>query len=527
MIRSPRTLPPGLLAVCVLAAAARSQSIDFTPAYHPNGPDADYAEVFLGDPFTLEISLPGMDHAQSRAVADQWITFLLSSAGPAAQPIPIAPGVDVLLDPVHLVVLPAPPSLELEDLVVPPGTPNVTIPFQVVAVDTNDPSNFPSISSLERVALLTPPTSWNDAMVPVGSLAPGVNAVVFEPAQTKYVLSFDDGVERLEYALLLNDPGLSKGTIRVLEETTGTMVLANGGMYYSEGPGLDLKSPPEQENFGTHTLLSHGIAPAGDTVSFHWRDELPTPAGGTVVHERIFDYTVVGKSLRIRARRVAGPTEAADNYYGFTLGDVIGPGTPSTYEAQRIPYMEQIGITLVDDQLFHSCFIDLFQSRASSHQTARFAQFGNAVRNTEFTFYNRLSDGHAIPVDETGWVTISRDVEDVFVRSTAPPSPFAGSLGERVGVTFARDTTTPTTYFEDDLNVQRLKSLGMDDVFGFKFHWMHYGTNRRAPTHAPPNPGAGTEQQFVDLVQSALGAGWQFALYTDFYSLDQLSLIHI
>ena len=82
---SPRTArgPPSMskrfpafavATVLVSASARAAQDLDVVPSYHPHGPGAGYVEIFPGDALTFEVSLPGMDHAQSQAAAGGWMT---------------------------------------------------------------------------------------------------------------------------------------------------------------------------------------------------------------------------------------------------------------------------------------------------------------------------------------------------------------------------------------------------------------------------------------------------------------------
>jgi hypothetical protein len=507
-----------------LAAPGRAQSIDITPAYHPAGPSAGLAEVFFGDPITFEFSLPGLNHAQSQAQASNWISFAVLSGAQLGAPVPLGPNAALWLEPAGLILLGLSPALELPGVFQPfGGAPQIDAYAQSAHIRLSDQKLY-TAPPLQVRALAAPSAGGTDTMRPRGALASGTTAVYFDAAANDYRLRWDapGGADWLEYVLDLDHAGFARGTLRVLEMHSGLQVLQAGGVFYAQGFGVNLWSPQQFETNAQHVLEAHGVT--GKTAWFEWRDEAPKLGGGTSVHRRRHEFTLHGRALEVSVRGLdASGGGAADNYYAWRLGSLAGAqGQPApTFSPLHVAYMDQIGITLVANDWFHSAFVDLFRSNCAQHVPALYSQLGAAASYTELMQYTRASDGTISLLGESGWVGVSREVSDLFVETSAAPSPRASQLARRIGVTFAGAPEQGVTYAQEREKVAQLRSFGFDDVYLFKFNWMRFGTNRRATTHVPPMPEGGPLSEFLGLLDDALAAGWRTALYTDLFSLDQ------
>ncbi|MBM3978156.1 MAG: hypothetical protein FJ299_14360 [Planctomycetes bacterium] len=512
------------LAISIGISVAQSQVIDVAPAYHPKGPTAGYVEVFQGDPLRLEFSLPGLDHASSPSQAANWLSFVAMSPAVLPGPLPLGPNAALWLNPLGLVLNPIPPTFAINASISPPASGGpIDLFLQSAHVRLSDASLWTS-PPLHLQALPAPSAGATDVMRPRGALAVGASAIWYDAPTNDYRLRWDapGGADWVEYVLDLDHPSFSQGTLRVLEKHSGLEVLRDGGIYYVQGFGVNLWSPQQFESQATHVLEAHGQS--GSTIWFEWRDEAPKLGGGVSVHRRRHEFTLHGRALEVRVRGLdPSAGQAGDNYFGWTLGLVSaqqGQPVPS-YEKVHLAYMDQIGITLVNDDWFHSAFIDLFRSNAAQHVPALFSQLGGQAFYSEQMQYTRASDNTISLLDESGWVGVSRDVTDLFVESSAPPSPRVSQLARRVAVTLAGSPEEGASYALEHLKLKQLRSFGFDDVYLMKFHWMRFGLNRRASTHVPPNPLGGTAQQMLDTLDEGLDAGWRCALYTDLFSLDQ------
>ena len=520
--------PVPLILGALLASPAVGQTFDLVPAYHPHGPivegtgGGDRIEFHAAEPFRLEVSLPGLTHAASVGTPG-WATWLLSATAQLVTPLTVGLSADLWLDPATLLVTPLPPGLEVEATLAPgPGGLAVEVPTQVAALDLNTAGAPLYLSDPVTAVLLPPAPTFTDRTVPLAAQLGGTESVWFEPASNTYHLRHQLGGVTTEYLLDLDDEDLSKGTLSMTEAASGLKVLDGGGVHYAQGFGQAIYSPPAFQDLGTHTLTGHGIS--GNTVWMDWTDTLPTfGGGGTVERKRRHEFTLEGRAVQVRVFAVDPEPGAPDNYFAFNLGGYAKADGSDflSQEAQRIPYMDQVGVTLLDDTWFHTNVIDLFRSNAGLHTPAQQGPTPGGKRYTEVMTYPRQTDFTVVPLDETGWTVVSRDVEDLFVTSTAPPSPHAADLRGKVGITLAREASGGQAYADDLANLFRMNQWMFDEVYLFKFHWMRENTNRRAPTHSPPDLDGGTEAEFRQIISDAASYGWLVALYTDFFSLDQ------
>ena len=510
----------GALALLALAGPALAQSYDVVPAYHPDGPDAGLIECFMDDDLTVEVSLPGLDHDASVAVAPTHLTFFAVSGGALPFGIPLGPNAELWLDPVTLLLIPVGNDLELSfNLAYDPLLVGGMVPTQIFDVDILDPALEIYSSGLIEARLLAPTTDHGVELRPGGADALGTELVTFDAGQNAYLFTFTDAGSGAvtEYRVDLNDPSVQAGTLNVFETTSQTYPAIFGGFHFRQA-GVDY-SPLAFEAFGSHTLLSHALT--GNTLRLDYQDDVPAVGGGTTTHTRAYELTLVGRSLQVRGLQTSGGNDDDEGYSGFSLGNQAAVSPTSTFEQVRVPYMDQIGIVLLDDSTFLESFLDLYRSSAQRHQEAKFWTFGNLAINTEVAEYVPNTAGATPPVDETGWLTVSDSVEDCFVHSNAVKGPHADDFAHMVAVAYSKELNTTQAYVHDLLNVQRMQSWGMDDILVWKTHWMHFGHNRRSTSHVPANPAGGNDTQLAAFVQQAVAGGWRVAMYTDFYSLDQ------
>ncbi len=511
-------LPALLLGLASAVNSAVAQSLEAIPGFAKFGPDADYYEVYQGDPIRLDFSLPGLTHEQSVANPGVGIPLFVYSAAALPFPIPFQPTANLWLDPATLQVIPINNQFELNVNFTSAVGLDVTLPAQVAVLTLLPADVLAETSDLIQIRFLTSLPPIDDEMRPLGVHAVGTESVAFDAVNNAYRLSFNDGVDPVDYVIALDLLDNQQGVLRIDELFSGMQPVRNGGFWYVRGSGSQVILPSQYKNIGTHTLTNHFVS--GNTVTLEYRDEFPNANfTANVVNNRAFEITLRGRSLEVRGRDLDSSPKLGDTYFGFSLGNILwGPNT--TVDQVRIPYMDQIGILMIGSTRFVSTFIDLFNSPAQSHSPASLTGTSTQASYTETTFYQPGTDGLSPAVDEKGFVTISGDVEDCFVETSAPRSANADASEELVAVAL---TTLPqnNAYVRDRGNINRMVSWGFDKVLAWKFHWMHFGLNKRATTHAPANPAGGTEADFVSMTQTAIDAGWRLALYSDFYSLDQ------
>ena len=513
---SARCLAAAVLGLCALTAQA--QTLDITPSYQSQGPDGNYFEIYQDELARFEFAHPGLTHEQSTQDPTK-VSVLLYGAQALATPLPVGPFADLWINPATLNFLIVPPSLEL-DIAWPLGftTEDVLLNAQAATIEIQPTVALLFASDPIELVYVPPPVQFNDRMVPEGALEQGTESITFDAQSNGYRLAFDDGVDPVEYVINLNDPRIQNGTLRILELNHNVFAVNSGGFFYTQGLGVNNMNPTMFENFGTHTLVAH--LPFAGEIVLVYVDQLPVLDGGpNVVRFRAFSIGLSGRSLSVRGLDLDPVPRNGDTYFGFTLGGqaLVGGGEA---EPVRVPYMDQIGITMVDREFFASSFIDIFNSGAQLHGPATFQQANLTIRNSDEMFYLPNIIDEIAPVDERGWVTVSNEISSCFVGTTAPRSARADDFDSVVGIGFTGEPI-PNKYLQDQVLTQSMIDWGFDRILAWKFHWMNAGLNRRSSTHAPADPRGGTDQELRDWAAMARGAGWLVALYGDFYSLDQ------
>lgn len=509
-----------LIAGLVMSAPAFGQGLDLYPAYHPDGPDAGYFEVEMGTEVTVEVNLPGLSYQDSLPLAPTHLNYVVVGSSVLPSPIQIGTSAEIWINPVGYVLLPVGNTLKTK-VTIPhdPATAGNVLPVQVLDIDLLDPLLTIHASPLFEVGLLEPIPQYDEEMIPLGADAPGTSTVWYDaPTQVYFFQHVSPTNELTLYALDMKILQVRQGLPVLIDPINWTLPTVLGGFHYSQ-TGVKYK-PLEFLAIGTHDLLSESLD--GNTVTLHIRDEVPKRNGiGTTVHTRALEYTLVGKSMKIRGYQTDDGHYGDDGYWAFGLGETVNLDLKTTWKQVRIPFQDQIGVLVNEQGTFVSQFIDMFQSNAQRHQEATYFSAKFLGINTELMQYVPNTEGRCMPIDETGWVTVTKNVEDTFVRTKSGMSEYGAMFDDFVGIAFPKETHTSNNYLYDQLNIQRLQNWGMDDVLMWKTHWMNFGQNRRATTHVPADPTGGTDAEFAMMVQEAVNGGWRTALYTDFYSLDQ------
>lgn len=521
----PCPLRTALAAVAALFVAgtdlARAQSVDLFPSNRPFGTDQELFQVYDDSTVRFDFALPGLSHEDSLAVSPQWLTLFAYSPSALPVPVPLGPQADLLINPAGL-VLSVVPSATLEvsaplDLNL--GGQMAELFAQVATIDLLDPELTVRTSELITLQFLEPPAVLPDEMRPLGADATGVTNVFFDAGENAYKFQFDDGIDPVEYVVDLDEPKVTEGLLHVYETYSGTWVCYNGGFYFAQGEGQALQAPWILELVATQVVES--VQLNGNTLTMVIADVFP-PLAGDFTRRKEYSYTLVGRSLRIDARSLETEATTQDSYFGFWLG-TYRKDTSSTIEQRRVPYQDKQGLVLIDDTYYASSCVDLFQSRCNRHTPAEFSPFtAEETAFTEQMFYRPNLAGEIAVVSETGWVTVSQNVEDCFIQTTAGRSPYSDELEDKVAVWLTSNPNqNPNSYADDLATVQRYLDWGFEKVMTLRFNWRFFGGAVRSSTHYPSNPNGGTEEQFIEVNHQIDDAGWIGGLYGEFYALDQ------
>ncbi|MFC1737409.1 hypothetical protein ACFL1X_14955, partial [Candidatus Hydrogenedentota bacterium] len=261
----------------------------------------------------------------------------------------------------------------------------------------------------------------DDYLYPAGALLSGTQTVYHDSSagEGDYVFEFD-GDERIEYRIDLDDAGVGEGILRIYEATKDVFPVYTGGLFIHNQVGNRV-TPAQMLDSVDFVGLLTGHSVNGNKVTLDAQD---TYMGVTV--QKRYEIELIGKSLQIRARATGSRTHYTKNYAGFGWG-----WSENAANAERviIPYMETMGTTMVNNSFFYQTFIDYTQSHASmikkmAEPAAYVGGSSTQFMNSVYDYYKRLNDDTLNTADETGWVTVTSNVEDTFVLGTAPDSPY-------------------------------------------------------------------------------------------------------
>jgi hypothetical protein len=355
---------------------------------------------------------------------------------------------------------------------------------------------------------------------PQGATSPGVTAVLYDSASQSYRFQFV-GDEALEYRIDVADPAVQGGLLRIQESTTGVYPVYNGGAVLTNGSGA-LQRPGSVNVATVMTARSH----AGNTVTLVYSDTI-----GGITLERTHEFTLVGKSLKIRVKKQDTRRSYFNNYVGTTFGtSENAPGASRVI----IPYMENMDVTMVGlgggglNSKFYQTFIDFTQSSGSvvskpanphayaSGSTTRF-------RNGLDVAYRQLSNGQVNGLDETFWVTLTSSVQDTFVHMDNPASPHRAAMASAYVLNFADmgGSGSAVDYARYRYYVGTMASYGVENLMAYL--WGPWAQTNAAgdqvwPDVLPPNPAPGPVVDLLALIGEIQNWGYSIGAYTYYYT---------
>ncbi len=250
---------------------------------------------------------------------------------------------------------------------------------------------------------------------------------------------------------------------------------AGGGVFFESGPA-------EQA-----TLVSQKLA--ADALRVTWRytrgDESATVE---------WTFRVVGKALVIAARSRDLTLQR------FSLGRVAGVGLR---RAIPIPYLYyQQAMYLPEQNAFVMSYVDWTASHASQ------------APGPEARYFKKL-DGRRNPLDETGYVAVSPDLDEVLPNIPWPASPYRKLLGPKLML----DLWMGQQFDKSAAWLERYKSYGIDEVAIIYHVWQRYGYDVKLPDHIPANPRWGGDAKMRILGATAKRLGYLFSLHENYIDL--------
>ena len=345
-----------------------------------------------------------------------------------------------------------------------------------------------------------------ESSAPAGSVVSGTTSVVFipnaqNPTQGVYRFSFTptgSSAPSTIYEIDTNDAQVRKGLLRIRETVRNIYPVYDGGTKFSVA-GTTF-SPVQLAQATTNVIFSH--QKIGNVVVFDIAETILIPTGAQTF-SKSFKFEIVGKTLVVRANQDNSPQYVQQNSYYKGLTFNCGLQTPNG-QGVTIPYMEIVSVIKAGNsgsEYFYSTYFDYPRSGSNYWPvTVNFASCGtNSYKFGYETSYVTSEPGPSGQIivpqfDETAYVTVSDDVNDVMMKIHRAPSPQRAMLNDRVGldlwVVRSGSELAGSTYFEKSASlIQQLSVFGMDKL-AITFHqWTRFGRDCGYPNFYPANNG--------------------------------------
>jgi hypothetical protein len=268
--------------------------------------------------------------------------------------------------------------------------------------------------------------------------------------------------------------------------------------------------PVDLRPYCTQTAVASGA----NWVSIDYTDDFEGQ------HLRRHTYELVGRTLRVRVQAL----DTADLDYYSNYADVWGGATAGTDSPQILQFTGVLAAPIVafedgDEHWFFGTALDLCRSNASHWRLPFYEDVVPTATSIATHFdtrnlYAPLDDGTlAAPLDDTFVVSVSREIEDVLLRSDAGPSPWRGRLTGRTFALLGSDAVSWDEYrtFLDDLWDWGLASMAVHT------HAYWSASAPEGPQNAGPDwMPAKAEHGFALLSAAARANGQLFGPYTLF-----------
>jgi hypothetical protein len=276
---------------------------------------------------------------------------------------------------------------------------------------------------------------FDDKLSPKGSYYSEANQkpLSYDPISGNYTFNYD-GEENISYIINVNTWSVKSGLIQI------KTVLGNQIFYPIFSAGMRFRDfeDSKEVNYEPYdfrvdkcqaTLTSHGINPDGKSLMLKYQDSFN---GVTRTFEITFH--LEGKTLVFEIQSTGDNSkEGYNNYCGFSFDQEAQ--IDRNIKIIEIPYaVEWVGLYAKD--VFFTTYLDRNKSSASA--------FGPSDGTTNIPYnypakmvgpvtQNNINDkDEIVPVHETGYLTVSRNVMDVLPVIGNPPSPYRDQLTNKI-----------------------------------------------------------------------------------------------
>ncbi|MEO8208917.1 MAG: DUF5696 domain-containing protein [bacterium] len=337
---------------------------------------------------------------------------------------------------------------------------------------------------------------------PVGSYK---NKVSYSSDGKKYYFEYSGDDYSMKYVYDLNK-GASFNGIKLIDNDL------NFYPSYFGGPGITLSDNREyfiwSENIVNENLKSEMI---GDTIITEWIMK----KGDEYYFHYQYKISIMGKTLIVRVSDLGKiknyPIKDYASAFAFHLDRCENAIDPVVI---GIPYLTSFNI-LYTNNLFTSIFFDWTKTNSSQIWPYEGKYSSTSSYFSQYALYDRKTNGKRNKLDETIYLTVSPELEEVLPNIPNPISEY-----KNVSINRAVFDNWEGGFNLINNSITKLKNSGIDSLWLIVHNWQNAGYDNKYPDVLPANSVYGGNKSLKEVRNLCKSFGYLFSLhenYTDYY----------
>lgn len=352
----------------------------------------------------------------------------------------------------------------------------------------------------------------------------GTNSVSYSKSADSYIFTYSEGsTEKLRYTYSL----ISTNGGACLKALTATV---NGSFTYwpSVGGGVALFDNTDGntdtnwawESNSVHTLLESSLI--NNEVTLHWKTEYQSKTF-------FFKYKMKIEGRTLLLNVIQDDDETVNDAVQFNLDRSYS----NTFQYSKspfiidVPYLTMFNILYYGEisnpnepnNIFTTMFFDWTSTGCSRLETLNEIFDASSVRYSQFAVYNEKTDYTRNSLNETVFITVSPEIDDVL-----PNIPANESIYRQESVnTVIFDVWDGN--FNNSLNsINAIKSNNINNLWAIIHVWQKFGYDINYPDVTPANNCVGfTENKLIEISDSCESYGYKLALHENYVDYDGTS----
>lgn len=245
----------------------------------------------------------------------------------------------------------------------------------------------------------------------------------------------------------------------------------------------------------------------GDTVKTGWGAFY-----GDRIYQFYFDISMIGNTAKVH---LYSNQEGYRNFYPFRV-DLDRNENSTNAHIIEVPSLSDMNLLFCND-VYTSAFFDWTKSNSSVTSLHDDSYTQNSKYFSQYTEYLPNTSGHYKLIDETIYITVSEDINDVLPNIPNPVSPYHDLSSEKI----IMDWWDNYYYlYADSRFLGKLETEGIQNVWALIHDWQKEGYDRQLPVTYPAkhDPIGGVTPDMNILSQRLLNDNYLFSLHENYTS---------